>query len=131
MTSGEVRTIGGRVERKSQNPHTQTPRIGHRARFGMTRGHALGQADTREDGREGRPYKKPAGSRRYEMCRASGASANGLLRPFLRRRILARRRLPLLHPLLLLRVPLLHLLGLLLVALFDLLPSCFIGILLR
>jgi hypothetical protein len=49
----------------------------------------------------------------------------------LRRRILARRLLPLLHPLLLLCVALLHLLGLLLVALFDLLPSCFIGILLR
>ncbi len=122
------------MERKGQNPHTQTPRIGHPARFGMTRGHALGQADTREDGREGRPYKKPAGSRRYEMCRASGALQTGLLRPFLRRlrrRILARRRLPLLHPLLLLCVALLHLLGLLLVALFDLLPSCFIGILLR
>ena len=57
-----------------------------------------------------------------------------LLRLFLRRprrRILARRLLPLLHPLLLLCVALLHLLGLLLVALFDLLPSCFIGILLR
>jgi len=53
-----------------------------------------------------------------------------LLRLFLRRlrrRILARRLLPLLHPLLLLCVAL----GLLLVALFDLLPSCVIGILLR
>ena len=61
-------------------------------------------------------------------------AASGLLRLFLRRlrrRILARRRLPLLHLLLLLCVALLHLLGLLLVALFDLLPSCFIGILLR
>jgi len=61
-------------------------------------------------------------------------AASGLLRLFLRRlrrRILARRLLPLLHPLLLLCVALLHLLGLLLVALFDLLPSCFIGILLR
>ena len=47
------------------------------------------------------------------------------------RRILPRRRLPVLHLLLLLCVALLHLLGLLLVALFDLLPSCFIGILLR
>ena len=59
--------------------------------------------------------------------------ANGLLRlflPRLRRRILARRLLSFLHPLLLLCVALLHLLGLLLVALFDLLPSCFIGILL-
>ncbi len=37
------------------------------------RGHALEQADTRGDGRDGRPYKKPAGSRRYEMCRAFGA----------------------------------------------------------
>jgi len=49
-----------------------------------------------------------------------------LLRLFprrLRRRILARRLLPLLHPLLLLCVALFHLLGLLLVALFDLLPS--------
>lgn len=64
----------------------------------------------------------------------TGRFANGLLRLFLwrpRRRILARRLLPLLHPLLLLCVALLHLLGLLLVALFDLLPSCFIGILLR
>ena len=50
---------------------------------------------------------------------------------FPRRLILARRLLPLLHPLLLLCVALFHLLGLLLVALFDLLPSCFIGILLR
>ena len=59
--------------------------------------------------------------------------AKGLLRLFLRllrRRILARRLLLLLHPLLLLCVALLHLLGLLLVVLFDLLPSCFIGILL-
>ena len=76
--------------------------------------------------------------RRYEMCRASGRFANGLLVLFvrrlslrLRRRTLARRLLPLLHPLLLLCVALLHLLGLLLVALFDLLPSCFIGTLLR
>ena len=63
-----------------------------------------------------------------------GRFANGLLRLLLRRfgrQILARRRLPLLHPLLLLCVSLLHLPGLLLVALFDLLPSCFIGILLR
>jgi hypothetical protein len=56
-----------------------------------------------------------------------------LLRLFLRRlrrRILAGRLLPFLHPLLLLCVALLYLLGLLLMALFDLLPSCIIGILL-
>ncbi len=31
MTSGEVRTHRWKVERKSQNPHTQTPRMGHPA----------------------------------------------------------------------------------------------------
>ena len=76
------------------------------------------------------------------MCRAGicrqadnlpGLLCNGLLWLFLRwlGRILARRLLALLHPLLLLCVALLHLLGLLLMALFDLLPSCFIAILLR
>jgi len=78
-------------------------------------------------------FVAPASSRLFFRVRILPA-ASGLLRLFLRRLrrwILARRRLPLLHPLLLLCVALLHLLGLLLVALFDLLPSCFIGILLR
>lgn len=58
----------------------------------------------------------------------------GLLSVFLRRlrrRILARWLLPLLHLLLLLCVALLHLLGLLLVALLNLLIFGVIGILLR
>ena len=84
-------------------------------------------------------FNTPAEKLESLSCNATGRYsvrpfANALLRLFLRRlgrRILARRLLPLLHPLLLLCVALLHLLGLLLVALFDLLPSCFIAILLR
>jgi len=81
------------------------------------------------------PTQKPDPPARNPSLRVlHPPAASGLLRLFLRRlrrRILARRLLPLLRPLLLLCVALLHLLGLLLVALFDLLPSCFIGILLR